>query len=192
MKKLISNTADTFGSRDYKVNQQLTEEHKKFMSLKSDNDIAKLYGASFLGSDSISNAKLKLEDYNEAGLGRTTSTLASELDKTPTLNKIRKGQEERELKRSRNQRQVKFNKLNPTRLNWLFSKIYKRPLLRLSDGAKIPGEGYKDEVPALLTKGETVIDKDTSKKLGIHTQKDYKRFQKLQERVTYLILQMVE
>ncbi len=52
---------------------------------------------------------------------------------------------------------------------WVFPK-------RFSSGGKIPGKGVRDEVPALLTKGEVVLDRTTSEKLGIHSEKDYAKF----------------
>ncbi len=57
---------------------------------------------------------------------------------------------------------------------WL--KRYLKRFKMLNRGGKIPGKGTKDEVPALLTKGETVVDRKTSEKLGIHSQADYERF----------------
>lgn len=48
--------------------------------------------------------------------------------------------------------------------------------LHLALGGKIPGKGTKDEVPALLMKGEMVVDRATTERLGIHTQEDYNRF----------------
>lgn len=39
----------------------------------------------------------------------------------------------------------------------------------LNQGGWIPGEGYKDEVPAILTKGEYVLRKDAVKKIGKNT-----------------------
>jgi TP901 family phage tail tape measure protein len=50
------------------------------------------------------------------------------------------------------------------------------PFLRLATGGKIPGKGHVDEVPALLMKGEMVVDRATTESLGIHTNSDYKRF----------------
>lgn len=78
-----------------------------------------------------------------------------------------------------------------TSMNPIRRKTFEQPspeeiadsLLRYSNkftgfnrGGKIPGKGTKDEVPAILTKGEVVIDRGTSEKLGIHTQADYNRF----------------
>lgn len=56
------------------------------------------------------------------------------------------------------------------------AKIRKLKPLKFAKGGKIPGKGTKDEVPALLTKGEVVLDVATSEKLGIHSQEDYDRF----------------
>ena len=59
-----------------------------------------------------------------------------------------------------------------------FYTILRKPFSKnkYSTGGKIPGKGTKDEVPALLMKGEVVVDRDTSEKLGIHTNADYERF----------------
>ena len=48
--------------------------------------------------------------------------------------------------------------------------------MKFSKGGKVPGKGTKDEVAALLTKGEVVIDRKTAETLGINNDDDYNRF----------------
>jgi len=59
-----------------------------------------------------------------------------------------------------------------------WSSFFKKHGTKFSTGGKVPGKGHIDEVPALLTKGEVVLDVATSEKLGIKTQDDYNRFKK--------------
>ncbi len=55
---------------------------------------------------------------------------------------------------------------------WLFGLRLRKFAL----GGKIPGKGTKDEVPALLMKGEMVVDRKTTETLGIHNAEDFARF----------------
>lgn len=43
------------------------------------------------------------------------------------------------------------------------------PFIKRNSGGSIPGNGFKDEVPALLTKGEYVLNKQAVRRLGVNT-----------------------
>ena len=178
-----SNSYDSIVNRDkeYKFNQEVTEDHKKAYALKANSELTKTYGSTFQTGMAASDAAML--DYDTTRAKRTTRTFANRLESTKGKTFGTKAPVEGQKKsikipffRGLSGFAVRTRK--PQKLD-LFSKFPLDPkfgVLKLAKGGKIPGDGHRDEVPALLTKGEVVLDKYTSKDLGIHSQKDYERF----------------
>lgn len=57
----------------------------------------------------------------------------------------------------------------------ILSRLFK--LKKFASGGYLPGKSIKDEVPALLMKGEAVINQDAVQGLGINSHEDFNRFQ---------------
>ena len=69
-----------------------------------------------------------------------------------------------------------FKKANDSLKQALFSRLIAK-LPKFARGGYLPGKSVKDEIPALLMKGETVLTQSTSEALGIKNHNDYKRFE---------------
>ncbi len=69
-----------------------------------------------------------------------------------------------------------FKKANDSLKRALFSRLISK-LPKFARGGYLPGRSVKDEIPALLMKGETVLTQSTSEALGIKNHDDYKRFE---------------
>ena len=114
-------------------------------------------------------------------LKATYDTILSKAPKTTKISgKTSVSKAGENLKSQASKVQPKKNVLSQEELD-MFSALG-LDFTKLNSGGKIPGKGTKDEVPALLTKGEVVVDRETASNLGIETQSDYHRFKEAARR----------